>query len=188
MSLDASRIVILSGPSGVGKDTIIDRWMERNPRVERVVAACTREPREGEVDGEHYHFMSLEGFKSAAAAGRFLEFKEVHGNWYATPWSGVEAILDRGGIAVLKSDVQGAREVLRANPHIVSVFLLPPNMQELENRIRGRNTDEESAIAKRLQNARDEIVASEFYHFRLVNDHVDRVVDVLEAIVASPRN
>ncbi len=183
MSLNHARIVILSGPSGVGKDSVVDRWMQVNPKVERVVAACTRDPREGEVDGEDYHFMSVEGFHDAAAAGRFLEFKEVHGNWYATPWSGIEAIHDREGIAVLKIDVQGAREVLQHHPEIVSVFLMPPSMDELERRIRGRQTDDETAIAKRLQNARDEIKDSIFYRHRLVNDDVDRVVAELEQIL-----
>ena len=183
MSLDPSRIVILSGPSGVGKDSVLDRWMERDPRVERVVAATTRNPRDGELDGDSYHFMSLDGFHDAAAAGRFLEFKEVHGNWYATPWSGIEAIQDRGGIAVLKIDVQGALEVLKEHPVIVSVFLLPPDMDELEKRIRGRKTDDEATIERRLENAREEILNSQFYRFRLVNNDIERVVDELESLV-----
>lgn len=185
MSLDTSRIVILSGPSGVGKDSVLNRWMERNPRVERVVAACTRQPREGEVDGRDYHFLSLEGFHDQAAAGRFLEFKEVHGNWYATPWSGIEAILEREGIAVLKIDVQGAEQVVRDHPEIVTVFLLPPSMEELERRIRGRGTEDEAVIAKRLQNAREEIAAAaRFYKHQLVNDEIESVVDCLEGLLS----
>lgn len=183
MNLDASRIVILSGPSGVGKDTVLDRWMEVNPKVERVVAACTRPPRDGEVDGEDYHFLSPEHFHELAAAGKFLEFKEVHGNWYATPWSGIEAILQRGGVAVLKIDVQGAEEVVKSVPEITTVFLLPPSIEELERRIRSRGTEDNATIEKRLRNALEEIEASAFYKHRLVNEDVERLVNQLQELL-----
>ncbi|MBL8060363.1 MAG: guanylate kinase [Chthonomonas sp.] len=186
MSLNPKRVLILSGPSGVGKDTVLDRWMARNPRVERVIAVTTRQPREGEVDGESYHFVTQDEFDRAAENGQFLEAKNVHGNWYATPMAGIEAILKCGGIAVLKIDVQGAREVLSRHPEIVTVFLMPPSMEELERRIRGRQTDHDSSIVQRLQNATDEVAASSFYMHRITNDDVERVVDQLDELIGEP--
>jgi len=184
MSLDTSRIVILSGPSGVGKDTVLDRWAELNPQVRRVVAATTRAPRAGEIDGDDYHFMEEVVFLEAAKNGQFLEYKNVHGNWYATPWAGIESIVTAGGIAVLKIDVQGAEQVLKDHPAIISIFLLPPSMAELERRIRARGTESEETLATRLQNARDEIEASHFYRHRLVNRDVNEVVGQLQEIVS----
>ncbi|MCC7101630.1 MAG: guanylate kinase [Fimbriimonadaceae bacterium] len=183
MSFDPARVMILSGPSGVGKDSVLDRWMQRNPKVERVIAVTTRAPREGEIDGRSYHFVSQTEFDRARASGQFLEAKNVHGNWYATPMAGIEAILKCGGIAILKIDVQGAREVVAKHPEVLTVFLLPPSMDELERRIRGRQTDPDSSIVVRLKNAKDEICASSFYQYRLVNDDLEKVVDQLEAIV-----
>lgn len=185
MSIDPTRVLILSGPSGVGKDTVLDRWTARNPKVERVVAVTTRAPREGETDGESYHFVTQEEFDRAAMNGQFLEAKNVHGNWYATPMAGIEAILKCGGIAVLKIDVQGACEVLAKHPDVLTVFLLPPSMEELEKRIRGRQTDHDSTIVTRLQNAADEVSASEFYRHRITNDDIDHVVDQLERLISA---
>lgn len=185
MKFAQNRVVILSGPSGVGKDTVLDRWMAENPLVERVVAATTRSPREGEIDGDAYHFLSLDEFESRAANGDFLEFKNVHGNWYATPISSVNAILEKGGVAVLKIDVQGAEEVVRTHPEIVTIFLLPPSIEELERRIRSRATDSEEAIEQRLLNAKEEIERSEFYLHHIVNQSIEGVVDQLEQIVGS---
>lgn len=177
------RIIILSGPSGVGKDTVLDAWAARNPRVHRVVAATTRPPRPGEVEGIDYVFLSSDEFHRRAESGAFLEYKEVHGNWYATPLDTLEKHLDRGDIAILKIDVQGALTAMAARSDIISIFLLPPSMEELERRIRARRTDSEEAIQRRLENAREEIAISERYHHRVVNDDVQRAVNEIEALV-----
>lgn len=176
--------MILSGPSGVGKDTVIDAWARRNPRVTRVVAYTTRAPREGELDGRDYHFVSVEEFMRRAADFDFLEYKEVHGNHYATPLSDMEKLLENGKIAVLKIDVQGALTAMGLRRDASSVFLLPPDVSELERRIRGRGTDAPDVIAKRLKNAQDEIALSSRYEHRIVNDDVCRVVDELEGLFA----
>ncbi|MDX2065789.1 MAG: guanylate kinase [Fimbriimonadaceae bacterium] len=180
-------LVIISGPSGVGKDTVIDAWTARNPDVRRVVAWTTRAPRPGESDGVAYHFRSEAEFLQAAADGAFLEHKRVHDNWYGTPRSGVEALIAEGKVPLLKIDVQGAVEVMQARPTTLSIFLLAPSWQELERRIRERGTEDEAAVQRRLAEAQNEIALSERYRFRLVNDDLARTVAQIEAIVGEVR-
>jgi guanylate kinase len=176
-------LVILSGPSGVGKDTVIDAWRATNPQVERVVAYTTRKPRPGEVDGVDYHFIPRDQFFEFAEAGDFLEFKEVHDYHYATPLRDMERLLANGRIAVLKIDVQGALAVMKLRPNAVTIFLLPPDPDELARRMKGRGTEDESAIATRLRNAAKEMELASNYGHRIVNDDVNRVVQELQRIV-----
>lgn len=178
------KIVILSGPSGVGKDTVIDAWRSRNPAVRRVVAYTTRMPRAGESDGVDYHFVSVERFRELAAEGAFLEHKEVHGNFYATPLHDLERMIAEGYIAILKIDVQGAIVAMEARPDAISVFLMPPSVEELDRRIRGRGTDDPAVIETRLRNAHAELAHSELYEVEIVNESVEAVVEVLEQLVA----
>lgn len=177
------RLVILSGPSGVGKDTVLDAWQTSNPRVRRVVAYTTRSPRPGEADGVDYHFVSKNRFQELAEAGAFLEHKLVHGNCYATPLHHMEAMLMDGMIAVLKIDVQGAVEAMRLRPEALSIFLLPPSTEDLEKRIRGRGTDNEEVIERRLKDARFELSQADKYTARVVNDEIDRVVRELNDLI-----
>lgn len=177
------RLVILSGPSGVGKDTVLEAWHAADPRVTRVVACTTRKPRPGEVDGVDYHFTDVESFLRRAEEGAFLEFKEVYGNHYATPLSHMEAILESGNVAVLKIDVQGAAEVMPKRPDAIPIFLLPPSDAELERRIRGRGTEDEAATLRRLATAREEIAFSEAYPHRIVNAELAETVRRLREIV-----
>ncbi len=179
----SGKLVILSGPSGVGKDTIIDAWREVNPKVERVVAYTTRTPRQGEVSGVDYNFLSLAEFQTKAENGDFLEFKEVHGNWYATPLTDMESLLSAGKVAILKIDVQGALHAMSLRKDAISVFILPPSMDELENRIRGRGLDDPEVIEKRLVNAQDEVALAPKYQHRIVNLDVDMTVSMLDRIV-----
>lgn len=177
------KLIILSGPSGVGKDTVIDQWKQRNSRVERVVAYTTRSPRPGEVHGRDYQFVDVDRFHQHARAEEFLEFKEVHGNFYATPLKDLETLLAQDKIAVLKIDVQGALSVMDLRPDAISIFLLPPSNEELERRIRGRGTDPEETIQKRLRNAHDEMALSSRYQHRIINQKVEDAVEELESIV-----
>jgi guanylate kinase len=177
--LETGKLVILSGPSGVGKDTVIDAWKGRDPRVQRVVAYTTRAPREGEEDGVDYSFVTVDQFLEHAAAGAFLEYKEVHGNHYATPLADMERMLAEGKIAILKIDVQGALTAMALRPDAISVFLFPPDADELERRIKARGTDDHATITRRLQNAVDEMALANRYQHRIMNDDVDRVVDRL---------
>ncbi|AIE85264.1 guanylate kinase [Fimbriimonas ginsengisoli] len=176
-------LVILSGPSGVGKDTVINAWHARDPRVERVVAYTTRPPRAGELPGIDYHFVTVQEFLRLAEAGAFLEFKEVHGNHYATPLHDMEEMLAAGKIAVLKIDVQGALAVMELRSDAVSVFLMPPSADELERRIRARNLDGPDVIYRRLLNAREEMALAHHYQLQLINDSVEEVVGRLVGVV-----
>lgn len=177
-------LVVLSGPSGVGKDTVLDAWRDRNPKVVRVVAYTTRKPRPGEVDGVDYHFVTRAAFDELARAGAFLEHKEVFGNGYATPLRDMEALLAAGKIAVLKIDVQGAATAMELRPDAIAIFLLPPSIEELDRRITARGADHPEDIARRLAEAHAEIAASEQYHHRIVNDDIRVVVDQLEALTS----
>lgn len=177
------KLVILSGPSGVGKDTVIDRWKQMNPRVERVVAFTTREPRLGEIEGKDYHFVSRDSFEKMAKDHGFLEYKEVHGNYYGTPLFHMQHLLEQGKIAILKIDVQGAEDVFRLRSDAVSIFLHPPSMIDLENRIRARGKDNEDAIQRRVANAKAEIDRAFLYQHQIVNADLGDVVRELLRIV-----
>ena len=177
------RLVILSGPSGVGKDTVLAAWRTSNPRGHRVVAYTTRPPRPGEVDAVDYHFVTHERFQELVDEGAFLEHKLVHGNFYATPLHTMEAMLQEGLIAVLKIDVQGAIEAMRLRPEALSIFLLPPTTEDLERRIRRRGTDNEADIERRLKDARFELSQANKYTARVVNDDIERVVRELNDLV-----
>ncbi len=175
-------LVILSGPSGVGKDTVLDAWSKRDPRVKRVVAYTTRPKRPNEVDGVDYQFVSVEQFHDLIGGGAFLEYKEVFGNLYGTPLLDMEQMLADGLTAVLKIDVQGALTAMKLRPDALTVFLMPPSREELERRIRERATDSLEVIERRLQVARDEMVLSSEYDHVFVNANVADVVESLEAL------
>lgn len=178
----SGRLIILSGPSGVGKDTVIDAWRTRNPRVRRVVAYTTRPPRPGEVDGVDYHFVSVPRFQHLVEQGAFLEHKEVHGNFYATPLTDMEAMLENGFLAILKIDVQGALTAMELRPDATTIFILPPSWQDLERRIQFRGSDAPEVIERRLQDARAEMSLADRYQYRIYNDRITSAVDRLEAI------
>jgi guanylate kinase len=180
----SGRLVILSGPSGVGKDTILDAWSRRNPKVQRVVAYTTRPIRPRERDGLDYKFVTLEQFRALIAGGAFLEFKEVFGNLYGTPLLDMEDMLAEGKVAVLKIDVQGALTAMKLKPVAVTVFVMPPSLEELERRIRMRATDPPEVIERRLRTAADEMVLASEYQHVLVNRDVAELVEQLDALVS----
>jgi guanylate kinase len=180
-------LVVLSGPSGVGKDTVIEAWRAINPDIRKVVTSTTRPPREGERDGIDYHFMPEKEFLRRAEAGEFLEHKSVHGHYYATPAAETDAYLAAGRIALLKIDVQGGLTVKQARPDALMLFLAPPSMEELERRIRGRAADDEEAMEQRLRNARGEMAAAANYEHVVVNDEVERAARELDEIVEAKR-
>lgn len=175
----SGRLVVLSGPSGVGKDTVFDAWAKQDSRVARVVSATTRKPRPGEVHGEHYWFLDSTEFERQRQAGAFLEAKLVHGEWYATPVEHADRLLAEGKVTVLKIDVQGGLAVKARRPETLLVFLAPPSMEELERRLRNRGTETEESVRRRLRNAAQEMECAKEYDATVVNDDVGRAVSEL---------
>lgn len=175
--------MVLSGPSGVGKDTVLDLWLTREPRLKRVVTHTTRKPRPGEIPWVHYVFESEAEFMARATRGEFWEHKRVHNHWYGSPRTMSETWMREGFWPVLKIDVQGAQTVVELCPDAVTVFLAPPSLEELERRIRARGTETEEMVQLRLENARRELDAAEFYRFRIVNADLDETLRTLQEAV-----
>ncbi len=178
-------LVVVSGPSGVGKSTIVRGLLERSDDLELSVSMTTRRARRGESEGEEYRFVSLEQFQAARDRGELLEWAEVHGNLYGTPAEFVERTLSRGRNVLLEIDVQGGMSVKERMPEAVLIFLLPPSRSELERRLRGRATDDEGTIMRRLENAEKELELYVHYDYLVVNEDVESCTDDVFGIVAS---
>jgi guanylate kinase len=177
------KVFVITGPSGVGKGTLISSLLERVPDLELSISATTREPRKGEVDGRDYHFLTLEQFDQRVAAEDFLEFATYSGNRYGTLRSEVRRRLEQGHSVVLEIEVQGARQVRAAMRESVQVFIAPPDPASLRRRLESRGTDSLEAIDARLEVAEQELAAQDEFAHRVVNDELDRAADELERIV-----
>ena len=180
-----ARLFVVSGPSGSGKGTLLAKLREKRPDLGLTVSATTRSPRDGEVDGVSYHFLSEEEFDHMIRDGEFLEWANVHGHKYGTPFSEVRPRVDSGQSVVLEIDVQGALNVRKSFPDAVLVFVEPPSLEELERRLRGRGTEDEDSISLRLTNARKELSLASDYDVRIVNDDLETAVDELAAAFRS---
>lgn len=174
------RLIILTGPSGVGKGTILRLLLDRHPDIYLSVSATTRAPRSGEVDGRNYFFLTHAEFERMIAAGEFLEWAEFAGNYYGTPKRPVIAQIDRGQWVLLEIELQGARQVAEQFPEAFRVFLAPPSFEELEQRIRQRGQDSEASIQQRLAKAKQEVHAADEFDLRIVNDDLDQAIAQLE--------
>ena len=163
-------LFVFSGPSGVGKGTLKAKWFEElADQMAYSVSATTRGPREGEVDGKDYFFISRQEFERRVKNNEFLEHAEFAGNCYGTPRAYVEKLLDSGMNVVLEIDVQGALQVMKSMPECVSVFILPPSFEELEHRLRGRGTETEEKVRERLETAKRELPYAPQYDYQIVN-------------------
>ena len=179
-------LVVVSGPSGAGKGTICQALLEKTT-LAYSVSATTRKPRAGEVDGESYYFLSVEAFEKMIEKDELLEWAKVYDNYYGTPLKKVEEKLAAGEDILLEIDTQGAMKVREKFPEGVYIFILPPSLTELERRIRGRDTETEDVLQKRLAAAIDEIEAGKCYKYVVTNDEVDGAVDSVCAILAAER-
>jgi guanylate kinase len=177
------KVFVITGPSGVGKGTLISRLLERVPGLELSISATTREPRAGEVDGRDYHFLSPEEFDRRIETEDFLEFATYSGNRYGTLRSEVSRRLAEGHSVVLEIEVQGARQVRAAMRESVQVFIAPPDPASLRHRLESRGTDSLAAIDSRLEVAEQELAAQGEFAYSVVNDDLEHAADQLEQIV-----
>ncbi|MFV2087875.1 guanylate kinase [Micromonospora sp. LOL_021] len=181
----AARLTVLSGPSGVGKDSVIELIRARSPWIWLSVSVTTRPMRDYEIDGVHYYFVDRPEFERMAATGQLLEWAEFAGNLYGTPRSAVEQRLRAGEPVLLKIDLQGARQVRAAMPEAQLVFLAPPSVEELKRRLVGRGTDDEETIRRRLEHADEELAAEREFDVTVVNDEVQRAATELVGLLGS---
>ncbi len=182
-------LIIISAPSGTGKTTILKELFAQLIGVTFSVSHTTRAPRSGEKDTVDYHFVDKNVFKKMQAADEFLEWAEVHGNFYGTSKSEVQKHLNNGLDVFLDIDVQGARQVREAaGAESISIFVVPPSWEEQEKRLTGRGTDSNETIQLRLANAKAEMKDAGLYDFLIVNDSIDQAVDTLRAIIVAQRS
>lgn len=179
-------LFVYSGCSGVGKGTIMKKLIEADSSIKLSVSATTREPREGEVHGIHYYFVSEDEFTKMIDEDGFLEHEEYCNNLYGTPKDPVEEMLSKGYNVFLEIEVKGAVSVINRHPECVSIFVLPPSLDELERRLRSRATEDEDTIRKRLEKAIDELKMAPFYNYQVVNNELDKAVEeILEIVKAA---
>ncbi|PMB01081.1 guanylate kinase [Fischerella thermalis CCMEE 5268] len=177
----SGKLIVLTGPSGVGKGTLMRSLLARHPELYYSVSATTRSPRPGEIDGKDYYFISRSKFEQLVAAGEFLEWAEFAGNYYGTLREPVINQICSGKLVLLEIELEGARQIRRSFPEALSIFILPPSFSELEKRIRTRGQDSEEAIARRLRRAQDEINAADEFDIQIVNDDFETALKSIEA-------
>lgn len=176
---------IISGPSGVGKSTVLKALLEKRSDVYFSVSATTRAPRPGEEDGVHYHFMDANSFRQRIAADEFLEYAEYVGNFYGTPKKYVDEAMEQGKDVILDIEVQGAIQVCSKRPEAVRIFIAPPSWEELERRLTERGTDSPEKVQKRLLRAKVEFQTAHTYDYFVINDTVEAAVAELDAIMTA---
>ncbi|KUK35062.1 MAG: Guanylate kinase [Caldanaerobacter subterraneus] len=180
-------LIVLSGPSGAGKGTICKALMEKEKDLKLSISATTRPPRSGEIEGKNYFFKSEEEFEKMIENDSFLEWAKVYGHYYGTPKDFVLKNLDEGNDVVLEIDIQGALKIKEKFPEGVFIFILPPSMEELKNRIKKRGTETEEEIIKRFKSAYEELNYVSRYNYVVINDSVEEAVEKIKAIIIAEK-
>lgn len=186
--MQTARLIVLTGPSGVGKGTLLQLLLERHPELYFSVSATTRQPRPGEIEGQHYYFVSRDKFEQMVAADELLEWAEYAGNYYGTPRIPVERQIQSGRSVILEIELVGARKIHNTFPSALRIFILPPSLADLEQRIRGRAQDSEEAIARRLTRAKAELDAISEFDIQIVNDDLETALVSIEAAIFGSAN
>lgn len=181
--IESGQLIVVSGPSGVGKGTLLQRLRSRHPNLKVSVSATTRQPRDGEVNGQHYHFVSKAAFMAMVEAGELLEWAEFAGNCYGTPKAPIEEAIAQGQRILLEIELLGARQVRENFPAAWQIFIAPPSVETLEARIRSRGQEDEGAIAKRLAQSKTELAAAAEFDIQIVNDQLEKALDELESAI-----
>ncbi len=185
--LKEGKIFVISAPSGAGKSTICNRVLKEIDKISFSVSMTTRKPRTGEVDGVDYKFVDVDTFKKTIEANGFLEWAQVHNNYYGTPLSLVEEKTKQGIDIILDIDVQGGMQVKNRAPHSILIFIAPPSMEELERRLRGRGTDSTEVIDVRLKNAENEMSYKEKYEHIIINNALEKAINDLKQLIQTFR-
>ena len=185
---DKGVLIILSGPSGSGKDTVLNKLVKVRDDVKVSISMTTRKQIDGEIDGFHYYFVSREYFEKKISENRMLEYAEYAGNFYGTPKDPVDEMLSSGKSVILKIEVQGAEKIRKLYPDVISIFLMPPSMKALEERLRGRNSEDEETIQHRLVIAREEIKRASEYDYIVINDTVENAVKGIETVINAEKS
>ncbi|MCC5900231.1 MAG: guanylate kinase [Phormidium sp. BM_Day4_Bin.17] len=181
--MTAGKLIVLTGPSGVGKGTLLRSLRQRHPELCLSISATTRQPRQGEVDGVDYHFLTRQAFQDKIAQDAFIEWAEFAGNYYGTPRQSLETQMAQGHWVILEIEVEGARQVRRSFPDALLVFVHPPSFGELERRLRGRDRDSEEAIRRRLKRAKEELQAADEFDVQVTNGVIEEALQALEVAV-----
>ncbi|MGN0573014.1 MAG: guanylate kinase [Acutalibacteraceae bacterium] len=184
---DKGILVILSGPSGSGKDTVLNKFLDGRNDAKVSVSMTTRAKREDEVDGVNYYFVSREYFEKKLSEDKMLEYAEYAGNLYGTPKAPVDEMLAEGKAVILKIEIQGADKIRKLYPDVVSIFLMPPSAAVLEKRLRGRNSEDEETINHRLVIAKEEMRRASDYDYVVINDTVENAAAGIETIINAER-
>ncbi|BAY84859.1 guanylate kinase [Calothrix parasitica NIES-267] len=183
--LSPGKLIVLTGPSGVGKGTLMRLLLSRHPELNYSISATTRPPRPGEVDGKDYYFISRDKFQRLIEKGEFLEWAEFAGNLYGTSRKPVIDLMKSGKSVLLEIELEGARQIRATFPELLSIFILPPTFNELEKRIRGRKKDSEDAISRRLKRAKEEIDSASEFDLQIVNDDLETAIHDIEVAMFS---